>query len=146
MQQQSLAELLNDVEQEMIRLHYTKGTLSFYRRRWKMLMAFAKERGETEYSEKLGFDFVDYHFGLLQKDCERKLKTSEVQELRVIRMIGDFQLHRTILRRCYKFKQILTVPYWIGISNQFHEYCKKKRMQRQPLIITSTNQRTSWIT
>ena len=118
MQQESLAELLKDVEQEMIRLHYTKGTLTFYRRRWKMLMAFAKERGETEYSEKLGFDFVEYHFGLLEKDSERKLKTSEVQELRVIRMIGDFQLHRTILRRCYKFRQILTELYWIEIRNR----------------------------
>ncbi len=124
--QQSLVELLHEVEQEMIRLHYTKGTLSFYRRRWKMLLNFANERGKTEYSEKLGFDFVEHHFGLLEKGNERKLKTSEVQELRVIRMIGDFQLHRTILRRCYKFKQILTEPYWIEIHNRFREYCQEK--------------------
>lgn len=126
MHHQPLPELLNDIEQEMIRLHYTEGTLSFYRRRLKMLMEFAKERGETEYSEQLGLDFVEHHFGLLKKDSDRKLKTSEVQELRVIRMIGDFQLHRTILRRCYKVKQILTDPYWIGIGNRFHEYCTAK--------------------
>lgn len=126
MQQQSLAELLNDVEQEMIRLHYTTATLTFYRRRWKMILDFAKGRGETGYSEKLGLDFVEHHFGLLEKENTRKLKTSEVQELRVIRMIGDFQLHRTILRRCYKFKQILTEPYWIEMNIRFHKYCQEK--------------------
>lgn len=110
----------------MIRLHYTEATLKFYRRRWKMFLDFAKERDETNYSEQLGFNFVEHHFGLLKKDSERKLKTSEVQELRVIRMIGDFQLHQTILRRCYKFKQILTDPYWIKISTQFQEYCTAK--------------------
>lgn len=117
MHQQPLPKLLKDIEQEMIRLYYTEGTLKFYRRRWNMLIEFAKERGETEYSEKMGFDFVEHHFGLLQKDSERKLKTSEIQELRVIRMIGDFQLYRTILRRCYKFNQILTDPQSDSISN-----------------------------
>ncbi|WP_373665350.1 Tyrosine recombinase XerC [Sporomusa silvacetica DSM 10669] len=126
MHNQPLVDLLKDVEQEMIRLHYSEGTLNFYRRRWKMLMEFARERCETKYSEQLGFDFIEHHFDLLKKDSERKLKTSEVQELRVIRMIGDYQLHRTILRRCYKFKQILSDPYWIGISSQFREYCTAK--------------------
>ncbi|MCF8010568.1 MAG: site-specific integrase [Clostridiales bacterium] len=126
MRHQPLAELLKDVEQEMVKLHYNKGTLNFYRRRWKMLIEFARERGETEYSEQLGLDFVEHHFGLLKKDSERRLKTSEVQELRVIRMIGGFQLHRTILRRYYNHKQILTDPYWIEISNHFKQYCKEK--------------------
>lgn len=126
MHQQPLSELLTNIEQEMERLHYTEGTLIFYRRRWKMLTDFAQDRGEIEFSEKLGWNFIEHHFGLLEKDCERKLKTSEVQELRVIRMIGDFQLHHAILRRCYKFKQILTNPYWLGISGRFRQYCTEK--------------------
>lgn len=126
MHQQLLSELLTNIEQEMERLHYTEETLMFYRRRWKMLTDFAQGRGETEFSEKLGWNFIEHHFGLLEKDCERKLKTSEVQELRVIRMIGDFQLHHAILRRCYKFKQILTNPYWLGISGRFRQYCTEK--------------------
>lgn len=123
---QPLSDLLTNIEQEMKRLHYTEGTLKFYRRRWKMLTDFAKMRGETEFSEQLGWSFIEHHFGLLEKDCARRLKTSEVQELRVIRMIGDFQLHHAILRRCYKFKQILTNPYWLGISGRFRQYCTAK--------------------
>lgn len=44
MQKQSLADLLKALEQEQSRLHYTRGTMQFYRRRWKMLMEFAEER------------------------------------------------------------------------------------------------------
>ena len=41
-------------------------------------------------------------------------------------MIGDFQLHQTILRRYYKHKEILTEPYFIDISNRFKSYCSDK--------------------
>jgi len=105
MHQQPLSELLKNLEQEMKRLHYTDETLTFYRRCWKKLTEFAQERGESEFSEDLGRDFIEHHFGLLEKDSERKLKTSEIQELRVIRMMGDFQLHHAILRRCYVTSQ-----------------------------------------
>jgi site-specific recombinase XerD len=41
-------------------------------------------------------------------------------------MIGDFQLHHSILRRYYKHKEILTNPYFIAISNRFEKYCVNK--------------------
>ena len=101
MQKKILSELLHDLEQEMLRLNYTNGSMLFYRRRWKMLLQFAQERGDYYYSELLGIDFVEKHFYILEKDFNRTLSQSETQELRIIRMIGDFQLHRTILRRYY---------------------------------------------
>jgi len=101
MQKKILSELLHDLEQEMLRLNYTNGSMLFYRRRWKMLLQFAQERGDYYYSELLGIDFVEKHFHILEKDFNRTLSQSETQELRIIRMIGDFQLHRTILRRYY---------------------------------------------
>ena len=36
MQQQALRQLLQDLEQELLRLGYTKGTMTFYRNRWRM--------------------------------------------------------------------------------------------------------------
>lgn len=113
MQKKPLNELLCDLEQEMLRLGYTEGSLQFYRRRWKMLFQFAEKRGERFYSERLGIDFVEEHFHILEKDFNRTLSQSNTQDLRVIRAIGDFQLHQTILRRYYKHKQILTEPYFI---------------------------------
>lgn len=46
MQAKPLVALINDLEQEMLRLGYTEGTMNFYRRRWKMPLQFAQERGE----------------------------------------------------------------------------------------------------
>jgi site-specific recombinase XerD len=41
-------------------------------------------------------------------------------------MIGDFQLHRTILRRYYKHKEILTQPFFIDVLSQFHQFCNRR--------------------
>src|SRR4051794_17084593 len=97
MQKKPLAALIEDLEQEMIRL----GSMKFYRSRWQKLLQFAHEQGETYYSEGLGIKFVEKYFHILEKDFEGSLTQSETQELRIIRMIGDFQLHSTILRRYY---------------------------------------------
>jgi hypothetical protein len=107
MKKQPLADLLHDLEQEMLRLGYTKGSMCFYRRQWRALLRFAKKRGEKFYSEQLGLDFIQNYFRIAMN---QSLLQSEVQKLRIIRMIGDFQLHRTILRRYYKHKQILHIP------------------------------------
>lgn len=41
-------------------------------------------------------------------------------------MIGDFQLHHTVLRRYYKHKELLTDPYYVGVNNDFKKYCESK--------------------
>jgi integrase len=126
MQERTLKELLSGLEQEMLRLGYTEGSMKFYRSRWKLIMEFAEEKDEIYYSERLGIDFIEKHFHILEKDFEGTLTQAEVQNLRIVRMIGDFQLHHTILRRYYKHKEILTDPYFIGIIGRFHRYCLEK--------------------
>ena len=126
MQKRTLKELLQDLEQEMLRLGYTEGSMKFYRNRWKLLAEFAEEKDEIYYSERLGIDFVEKYFHILEKDFEGTLTQAEVQNLRIIRMIGDFQLHHTILRRYYKHKEILTDPYFNGICDRFYKYCLEK--------------------
>ena len=121
-----MVELLHDLEQEMDRLSYTTGFMKFYHRRWQMLIKFADEQDEVFYSERLGIDFLEQYLNLFEKDSNHTLSRAEIQDLRVIRTIGDFQLHNTILRRYYKHKDILTEPYFIAISNRFHSYCIDK--------------------
>lgn len=91
-----------------------------------MLSEFAQKRKEVYYSEKLGIDFVEKKFNILQKDFEKSLKQSEVQNLRVIRMLGDFQLHGSVLRRYYKHKEILHCQYFIEVISNFKQYCIDK--------------------
>jgi site-specific recombinase XerD len=41
-------------------------------------------------------------------------------------MVGDFQLHHSVLRRYYKHKEILTAFNYILLSHDFQQYCKEK--------------------
>ena len=102
MENQTLRELIINLEKELLRLGYSEGSLTFYKRRWQQLLAFAEEQDITYYSERLGIDFIERFFNILEKDFEGILSQSEVQNLRIIRMLGDFQLHGTILRRYYR--------------------------------------------
>ena len=126
MEKQTLTTLLGELEQELLRLGYTPGSMDFYRREWKKLQLFAAEKGELHYSEKLGMEFLETHYRITDGPEIRKMRPSEVYKLRVIRMIGDFQLHRTILRRYYKHKEILTQPFFIDVLSQFHQFCTGK--------------------
>lgn len=126
MEKQLLPDLLAALEQELLRLRYTEGSMKFYVRRWNQLMDFAQSRGELYYTEQLGMDFVFERFGITQDDFGRTLPQAQTQELRIIRMIGDFQMHHAILRRYLKHRKILTDPFFIETSSRFHEFCVKK--------------------
>ena len=126
MQRKPIKELLQDLEQELLRLGYTEGSMKFYRNRWQKILQFAEERNETQYSEQLGIDYVESHFQIFEKDLDKTLLQKDTQELRIIRMIGDFQLHHTVLRRYYKHRELLTDPYYMGISDEFKKYCEFK--------------------
>ena len=126
MDKQQLPDLLSDLEQELIRLGYAEGTMKLYQRRWEQLTEFAQKRGELYYTEQLGIDFALEHFGITQDDFGRILSQSQTQELRIIRMVGDFQLHRAILRRYCKRKKILIDPVFIEASEEFKAFCIAK--------------------
>ena len=123
MQPQILHELLQNLEQELLRLGYTKGSMTFYRNRWRKLEDFAYRNGQVYYTEQLGIDFVWEYFGITQDDFSRTLNQAQTQELRVIRMVGDFQLHHAVLRRYLKHRELLTAPYFIETIGQFKHYC-----------------------
>ena len=121
-----LPDLISGLKQELLRLGYTKGSMTFYRRRWNQLMAYAEDRGECYYTEQLGMDFLKEFFGITQEDFSRTLPQAETQEIRVVRMVGDFQLHHAVLRRYLKHKELLTTPFFVDIRSRFQSSCEKK--------------------
>ncbi|MFZ3591780.1 hypothetical protein ACOI1C_21830, partial [Bacillus sp. DJP31] len=56
---------------------------------------------------KLGMRFLDEQFNFFELEQAGALTQSMVNALRVVRMLGDFQQHGTILRRYYKQKNLL---------------------------------------
>ena len=129
-----LPDLISGLEQELRRLGYTKGSMTFYRRRWNQLMAYAEDRGECYYTEQLGMDFLKEFFGITQEDFSRTLPQAETQEIRVIRMVGDFQLHHAVLRRYLKHKEILTAPFFVDIRSRFQSSCENYVKQSSYLM------------
>jgi len=125
-----LTELIHDLEQEMLRLGYSNYSIYHYRRHWRTLLQFAKERGELFYSEQLGIDCIEKHFNIFENDDNGGLSERNARELRIMRMIGDFQLHHTVLRRVCKHKDILTNPSFIALRNQFQSYCEDKGLSK----------------
>lgn len=91
-----------------------------------MLLQFANDQNELIYSEQLGIAFVKKHFHILEEDFDCILSQARTQELRVVRMIGDFQLHHSVLRRYCRHTTILTEPYFIAVSERFESYCIEK--------------------
>jgi len=126
MEKKVLKELLQELEQELLRLGYTEGSMSFYRNRWKKILYFAEESNVIYYSEQFGINFVETHYQIFEKDFNKTLSQRDIQELRIIRMIGDFQLHHTVLRRFCKHREIITDSYYKNISNDFKKYCSQK--------------------
>ena len=126
MKKKLLVTLISDLEKEMLRLGYTNGSMQLYRRRWRMILQFAKQRSERFYCENLGINFLKKHFHILEKDLHRPLSQAQTQEIRIVRMIGDFQLHSTILRRYYSRQKVFTDPYFIKIRDKFKSYCINK--------------------
>lgn len=130
MEKKLLPDLLSDLEQELLRLGYTKGSMTFYRRRWNQLMAYAQDRDEYYYTEQLGIDFVHEFFSITQGDFGKTLPQAQTQELRIIRMIGDFQMHHAILRRYLRHRQILTDPIFMETSRRFQDFCATKEYSK----------------
>jgi site-specific recombinase XerD len=140
MQQQALGQLLQDLEQELLRLGYTKGTMTFYRNRWRKLEDFADRKGQVYYTEQLGIDFVRESFGITQDDFSRTFNQAQTQELRVIRMVGDFQLHHVVLRRYFKHRELLTHPYFLETGRRFEDYCVATKDYAQSTVGHYTKQ------
>ncbi|ETR73554.1 MAG: XerC [Candidatus Magnetoglobus multicellularis str. Araruama] len=90
------------------------------------IIQFAEERNEIFYSEQLGISYAEHYYQILEKDFDKTLSQKDTQELRIIRMIGDFQLHNSVLRRYYKHKELLTNSYYISISKDFRKDCEQK--------------------
>ncbi|MFV8325871.1 hypothetical protein [Flavobacterium sp. ZS1P14] len=76
------------LKQELERLGYSDGTLRTYQARWSLLIKFANERQEVCFSERLGIDFLEKKLNIFEKEMAGQFKQIEVQDLRIIRMLG----------------------------------------------------------
>ncbi len=103
MPQQTLHELLQDLEQELLRLGYTEGSMTFYRNRWRKLEEYAVRCGQVYYTEQFGIDFVQEYFGIPQDDFSGDT--------------GTKHRHRTSVSYVWSAISSYTMPFYEDTSN-----------------------------
>lgn len=122
----NLDQVLAELEVELLRIGYKESTLNYYRSQWKKIKKFFSEKGETHFSEKMGMAFLEETHHYSQKINDNSLNRSNIHGLRVIRMIGDFQMHKCILRRYTETLSLIQSDEFKVITSQFEAFCDFK--------------------
>jgi len=112
------------LEQELIRMGYAEVTLKFYRNNWKKITAHFDEIGEIYFSEEIAMKYVDNKSDLFEKERTGKLTQSNAYLFRIVRMLGDFAQHGTVLRRYIRSLSRVNNSQNREILDKFIEHCK----------------------
>ncbi len=64
---ESFFQLTTALEQELHRLHYAEGTISYYRRMWSRTAAFLEAEHAPDLTEELGVGFLDQQYDFLPR-------------------------------------------------------------------------------
>lgn len=119
-------ELVHRLESELYRLHYTEGSIAGYRRAWKHIARFLDSEGLRGFSEEAGMRFLDFKYGFSELEKTGTLTQYVINQLRIIRMLGDFQQHGSVLRRYYKQKVLLNGEPFQQWLKRFEAYCQER--------------------
>ena len=121
----AIQELIHLLEQELLRMGYKEATLNYYRSNWKKIIAYFKEQGELFFSETIAMRYVDEKCNFFEKEKAGLLTQSNIYLFRIIRMIGDFQQHGTVLRRYHRSLSKINYPEHLNLLERFREECRR---------------------
>jgi integrase/recombinase XerD len=119
-------ELTHRLETELRRLHYTEDSISAYRRAWKHIASFLAKEKLPSFSEDAGMRFLDAKYDFTKLEKTGALTQSLINQLRIIRMLGDFQKHGSVLRRYYKQKVLLNAEPFKQWLKRFEAHCQER--------------------
>ena len=125
----TFTDLTNALDKELERLHYTLQTRAYYRGLWRKIAAFLEKQGATQWTEGLGLRFLEAHYQYAARKEAGTLTQSIINVGRVVRMLGDFQYHGTILRRYYKQRQLLHTAMFADVLRAYASACQARYSQ-----------------
>lgn len=123
-------ELTKRLEKELYRLHYTEASVMQYRRMWRRIASFFEQEGIEHFTEEAGIRFLDEQYNFFELEKAGELTQSFINVFRVIRMLGDFQQHGSILRRYYKQKELLQSNELKKLLQSYQNHCQQKEYSR----------------
>jgi len=127
---QPFCELTAALERELERLHYTASAIRFYRNMWVKIALFLDGEHSDCFTEELGLRFLETRYHFLEREQSGSLTQGLVNIGRVVRMLGDFQQHRCILRRYYKHRELLQTDTFKHTLSLYVTDCQQRQYSR----------------
>lgn len=125
-----LRDLTVLLEKELYRLHYTEQSIKSYRVMWRHIIAFCESEGLDHFTEDLGMRFLDKWYNFSELEKTGNLTQSIINVFRIVRMLGDFQQHGSILRRYYKQKELLQNNEFKELLQYYMSHCQQKEYSK----------------
>ena len=124
MEKMPIKELVVKLERELIRMGYKDSTLKYYRENWKRIIAHFEDCGEEFFSETVAMQYVDSKCDFFAKEKAGLLTQSNIYLFRIVRMMGDFQQHGTVLRRYHRSLSKVKNPANLALLGKFQKHCQ----------------------
>jgi len=128
-----IEELVTKVLAELERLNYSHNSICGFRCFYKRAIAFASEKGEHYFSEKLGRDFLKEKYGCKINYYVQAMPKKLKGPIRRIRVLGDFQLHGVIIRRIVKRPGYVKPPQFEKELIAYEKYCSDNDYSKRGL-------------
>ncbi len=125
-----LQDLIARLEKELYRLHYKEQSVHYYRLMWRRIVTFFENEGVDHFTEEVGMRFLNKQYNFFELEEAGKLTQSIINAFRVVRMLGDFQQHGSILRRYYKQKELLQNDEFKEIMQHYVNHCRQKEYSK----------------
>jgi len=119
-------ELTSRLEEELCRLHYNEQSIKYYRLMWRRVATFLESENSKVFTEEAGLRFLEREYNYFELEKVGDLTQSIINASRVVRMLGDFQLHGCILRRYYKQKKLLQNKSYEEVLQRYSMHCEMK--------------------
>ncbi len=123
-------ELTIQLEKELYRLHYNEQSIKYYRMMWRRIATFLESEGSNHFTEEAGLRFLEREYNYFELEKAGNLTQSIINVSRVVRMLGDYQLHGCILRRYYKQKKLLQSTTFEAMLKQYSMHCEMKEYSK----------------
>jgi integrase/recombinase XerD len=129
----TIEELVTKVLAELVRSNYAHNTICSFRAFFKRVVSFAREKNEIYFSEKLGRDFLEEKYGCTINYYTQVMPKSFKAPIRMIRVLGDFQLHGVMVRRIVKKPGYVKPPQFEKELTAYEKYCSDNEYSKRGL-------------
>lgn len=128
-----IEELVAKVIAELKRLKYASQSLQNYRRLCKHVISFACARNERYFSEALGAEFLKEKHGCRINIYTESMPKHLRNRIRMLRVLGDFQLHGVVFRRVVKKPKPVKPPQFEEVLSAYEAECLRLDYSRRGL-------------